>query len=340
VNPYIDWYFIFLQFPIYYLIAVGLVAPFAETLGFQMLPIEVSRFFRASVWFMIILSITSFSIVHFFWYKYSLYKAIDVLPAGLILAYSYLRFRQFSFYRAIGVTTLVHGFYNASIYIITWLLLVTFAGDRNVNPVSAKRALKIFGGIFEERAFINYINLDKKEMVDLYITAGMDPNARNKLGWSALTFAVYNNNIHIVNKLLKKGADINAQSDNGWTALTIAVYNGNAQMLHLLIEKGADVNIKSSDGSTVLMRAIWGKHNAMVPILLWKGAEVNAKNRKGWTALMYASYTGDSSIVNLLLEKGADINTKNKDGKTAFLIAKEKGQTNIVKLLKQDGAKE
>ena len=61
--------------------------------------------------------------------------------------------------------------------------------------------------------------------------------------------AVRSGNLENVESLINSGVDVNAVDYNGWTALLLASCYGNALIAQLLIENGADVNVAASNGS-------------------------------------------------------------------------------------------
>lgn len=104
---------------------------------------------------------------------------------------------------------------------------------------------------------------------------------------------------------IKAGMDVNAKDNRGHTALIAASIRGHTDMVRLLIEKGADVNAKNNNGATALMQASGKGWIEIVKLLIEKGADVNAKENSGVTALMMASATGKSDIASLLRKAGA-----------------------------------
>ena len=138
-----------------------------------------------------------------------------------------------------------------------------------------------------------------------------------------------------VTMLLEKGVDVNANNNYGETALITASRYGHIDLVKLLFENGADVHLKNKFGETALHSACFGGYINIVEILLKNGAIVNAKDNHNWTALQLASENGHEEIVKMLLAYGADMNAKNENGNTALQVASEHGRTDIVKLLEE-----
>lgn len=63
--------------------------------------------------------------------------------------------------------------------------------------------------------------------------------------------AAKDNNVKVLNQLLKNGVDVNCRHPLGWNALHTAVINGHSDIIRLLIKKGADVNAKDEFSSAI-----------------------------------------------------------------------------------------
>ena len=83
----------------------------------------------------------------------------------------------------------------------------------------------------------------KKELTiaeDL-IRDGVDVNAANKDGVTALMFSLGMDQPHIATLLVANGANVHAANKDNVSALMIAIGRNHKQVARLLIEKGADV---------------------------------------------------------------------------------------------------
>ena len=81
----------------------------------------------------------------------------------------------------------------------------------------------------------------------------IDVNQRSPDGTSALHWAVYNDDVAMVDRLLAAGADVNASNDYQSTPLTEAAVIGNSTVLRKLLAAGAKVESLNADGQTALM---------------------------------------------------------------------------------------
>jgi len=191
-----------------------------------------------------------------------------------------------------------------------------------------------------------------KELFDLLVESGSNPNARNNLGETPLHLAAIANNLVVAKALIAFGADISARDRNEETALFFAVRKGSTDIVRLLVSSKTDANVRGKNGYTPLIVAIrWGEDKAEIgriaQYLVDSGADVNArKPGGGWgaagsdgqTALQQASEFGYASVVELLIRRGADVNQEFKDGRTPLYWAARNGRKDIVEILIRSGA--
>lgn len=159
---------------------------------------------------------------------------------------------------------------------------------------------------------------------------GVDVNARDRFGRSALILATVQRSVPAIKLLLGvPGIDVNAfcvvfagipWQESG-TPLTIAIDhvfeerpNGTTIIRLLLRHPKIEVD------APLLYAADYGLVD-VVKMMLEAGADVNARNEYGDTALTLCSLTMNDDIVKILLATpGIDVNIRNKDGDTALLI--------------------
>ncbi len=139
---------------------------------------------------------------------------------------------------------------------------------------------------------------------------------------------------------LVEGININAQNERGLTALMRAAEYQRTEVVTLLLEKGADVNFRSQPmRRTALMEASSAGNIVIIKQLAERGAEINAKDLSNNTSLHFASMWGHVEAVSLLIELGAKPDIGGEQGKTPMMVAEQNGHAEVVQILKGAGAK-
>ncbi|CAK8994192.1 unnamed protein product [Durusdinium trenchii] len=181
------------------------------------------------------------------------------------------------------------------------------------------------------------------EVVRLLLEAGVDKDAADTDGWTALHIAAENGHSEVVRLLLEAGADKDAADIhfNGWTALHFSARNGHLEVARLLLEARADKDAATADGLTALHIAAREGYSALkvVRLLCEAGADKDAADIGGSTALHFAARNGHLEVVRLLLEAGADKDAADTDGCTAlgFAAYNGNGHLEVVRSLPEAG---
>lgn len=137
-----------------------------------------------------------------------------------------------------------------------------------------------------------------------------------------------------VMKSIDNGIDINAKDEDGRSALMYAAYNGHNAVIQILLEKGASVDLRDVNGRTALMLAASGPFPASVKLLLDKKADPNLTDKdEHFSALMYAAAEGHLDNVKILLKYQADPLLKDIDGDNALKFASDNRHKEVVDYL-------
>jgi len=146
--------------------------------------------------------------------------------------------------------------------------------------------------------------------------------------------AAYEGNEAMVRELLDQGVNVNAVDIEGHTALIFAAFNGHSKILQELLKNGARVDQRDAMGRTALMYGSTGPFPEAVKILLDKGADPNVVDSdEHFTALMHAAAEGHLEVVKVLRDYGADPALKDIDGDDAASFAKQNGHVQVVEYL-------
>jgi ankyrin repeat protein len=207
------------------------------------------------------------------------------------------------------------------------------------TPEASKQFLKLRGYNFDELSFFKAVAAADEIAVNGFLSAGINPNAKDENGDTALTAASSRGDLRIVKALLKGGADINAKGRNTWTALLLALHDERFEVADFLLSQPKlDVSAVTPEGMTALMQAVWHQREESVRKLLQLHSELNHRDNDGDTAVFGAAWFGYTTILRMLLDAGADPNIKNKLGGTALMWAASYGQAAAVNLLLEKGA--
>ena len=89
--------------------------------------------------------------------------------------------------------------------------------------------------------------------------------------------------------ILSRGVDVNARNEHGMTALMRASHYGHERMVRALLEHGADPNIARNDRFTALALAAFFGHTETVRLLIENGAKTEIVTRSGTSPKMWAT---------------------------------------------------
>lgn len=141
-----------------------------------------------------------------------------------------------------------------------------------------------------------------------------DANTVNKQdvnGSTPLQFAVYDENVAEVKRLLKAGAKVSIANNYGASPMGLAAEIGNAEIIKLLLDAGANADSPNPEGQTALMAVARTGNVEAATLLVNRGATIDAReNFGGQTALMWASARRHPQMMQFLISKGADINAR------------------------------
>lgn len=202
----------------------------------------------------------------------------------------------------------------------------------------------------------------KLEPVQTFLDAGMNVDAADAQGNTALLFAAEAGHGHVVKELLWHKANPNSARTDGDTPLILAARRGDAEGIRALLEAGANPDAHNNNDLTALaeaamvgnasavealapnsrssldyalqLAAVKGKTDVM-DSLLKNGANTLARSSENRTPLMYAAKYGHEDAVRLLIERGSNVLALDNDLKTAAMLADEGGHANVAAVLNE-----
>ncbi len=162
---------------------------------------------------------------------------------------------------------------------------------------------------------------------------------------ASLSRAAKKGDLERVEKLIAEGVDFDATDSRGNSAIYHAASKGHADVVEALAQAGADIEIDNSFGSTPLHVASRYGHVEVIRVLVTYGADVDSVSRPSNTShllndgtsrgmlrrgpsaatpLMKAARAGELGAVKLLIELGASL-----PAREAVQQAKQKGHKEI-----------
>ncbi|WP_201829409.1 ankyrin repeat domain-containing protein [Microvirga zambiensis] len=180
--------------------------------------------------------------------------------------------------------------------------------------------------------------------VQRLLARGVDIDARDESGRTALLIATHGNRIEIARALIEAGADVNAKDRIDDSPYLYAGARGHLEILKMTLAHGADLKSTNRYGGTALIPASERGHVDTVRTLIDAGVNVDHVNNLGWTALLEAIILGDGGerhrqIVELLVKAGADVNLADRDGVRPLQHARSRGYKGIETILVSAGAR-
>lgn len=179
-----------------------------------------------------------------------------------------------------------------------------------VTPEQARVRLAQMDIPYTAAAFVKAAEMRDAKAIELFLRAGMNPNAKNGRGVVALQWAAAHGDLPLMESVLKAGADFDS-------ALVWAAGNGQLEAMRLLLDRGPS--------KAALDRALIAADQQLeaARLLLQRGADPNAAGEQGTTALMEAARSAQIDVVALLLEHGANANAARSDDtrQTALYLA-------------------
>jgi ankyrin repeat protein len=176
------------------------------------------------------------------------------------------------------------------------------------------------------------------------LAEGVEIDARDGNGATALLIATHGNKIEAARALIDAGADVNAKNDIEDSPYLYAGARGHLEILKMTLAHGADLGSTNRYGGTALIPASERGHVETVRTLIDAGVNVDHVNKLGWTALLEAIILGNGGerhqrIVDLLVKAGANVNLADGEGVTPLQHARARGFDAIKATLIAGGAR-
>ena len=194
--------------------------------------------------------------------------------------------------------------------------------------------------IFLERSF--WKKQPNISIIDSCIKAGNDPTELNKFAFDAASWAIIENNpLETIKYLIAiEGNDVNKKTHDGRTYIFWAMYRDNLPLMNYLYDNGAKIDIIDSHGYSLMnFGAVTGQTNtALYDFCFDRGTKLDEqKNNDGANPLLLVSpFLDNDNLLNYFISKGIDIKDKDNNGNGIFNYASKRGNKQLLlKLIDQ-----
>jgi ankyrin repeat protein len=138
----------------------------------------------------------------------------------------------------------------------------------------------------------NAVDNDNLQMVDLLIKAGVEVGVKD---WQGQTALFYAQSTEIAKRLMQVGLSLEEPAANGWVPLVMSIEEGYYDRVKTFLAVGADIHHRHDHGYTIFMSAVGSTERKMeiIHLLLNAGADPLAVSDYGWNAFHAALTNGD-----------------------------------------------
>ena len=232
---------------------------------------------------------------------------------------------------------------HASLQHMMWRLFASSAADGRSAVANLTRETGIDLTQCDEEGRMPLMQFvasgSEERLLRAVIETGVDLEARDRSGETALMLAVRKHADSVVKMLLEAGASVDSRRSDGRSVLHVCGMSGTSDLAQLLCENFANKEALDHTRATPLLAASEAGNTSLVRALIKCGCNIDHRDSEGRTALHIATRKQHLEVVRALLMSGASASTRGSSGESPLLAACKVGNAAITKLLCQHGIK-
>jgi len=196
-----------------------------------------------------------------------------------------------------------------------WIALLLLFGEEKGNE-NAEQTQNL------KSELILAVNASDLRRIDSLLGADPDLEFRSRPeGKTALHWAVQENKMAIVKRLILAGADVNTTDDLGNSLIHTALSSYAEDILSFLIEEMHVERCPNLAGEWPIHHAAENGNLRWLNRFLEMGQDVNVRDNKGWTPFFYAAARSRNQLVRHLKRVGATLNCFDHRGYTPLMVS-------------------
>jgi len=181
--------------------------------------------------------------------------------------------------------------------------------------------------------FVRALATHRTSLIDLYLTEGLNPNARARQDRPLILAAALLQDWGTVQRLLKTGASVDLADERGLTPLMAAAIHGNIETISALMPLATNVAATDRSGRSALHYAVAAEKREATELLLPIISGLGKPCADGRDLLAIALDTGNEKIVEAFLYRFPPLQEWSSGTRRALEAALASGNKDQIRLL-------
>jgi ankyrin repeat protein len=204
------------------------------------------------------------------------------------------------------------------------------------TPSAKQRAIERLDALGVTRdgpSLVRVVSAAHRPVIDLLFAAGVDVNATDHRGRTALIAAALARDWPTVTRLIQAGADVQHADETGLTPLMAVSMGGNLALAQELLSRGADPAVADRGGHTALHYAIGACQLPLVDRLLQANLPMPPDCCEGKDLVAHALETHNEAIIDAILTRSPPLTHWSAEACEVLQTALETGDVKLAKFL-------